>query len=648
MKHLKTYQMAMGFIVIFSFSMLGSLTLLGSPVPTTLNDFFLPGSQPNESGSIERINRCGNCHSGYNEPAVEPFINWEGCMMSQAARDPFFYACMTIGNQDAPQSGDLCIRCHAPAGWLEGRSTPADGSALTADDRQSVQCDFCHRMLRPSPVGVNPYPSDAYYTANTYPRDQTYLGTISPIPPTSGDGMYVVDSDNSKRGPFSDPVARHTWYYSPFHSDARHCGTCHDVSNPAFTREPNGSYVPNAFDTPAPDFDPYTMFPIERTYSEWRMSDYNTSQGVYAPQFGGNLDTVRTCQDCHLRDVTGHGCDKPDAPLRSNLPLHDMTGGNTVVPTWIMQEYPSEVNPTALDSGMARARRMLGLAATLDLTVTNQEGFVEARVQVTNETGHKLPSGYPEGRRIWIHVEAFNQDSVQVYESGSYDTVNADLIHDPDLKVYEIKPGISTWLSPIVNLPAGPSFHFVINDSIYKDNRIPPRGFTNANFTAIQSPPVAYAYDDGQYWDETVYELPADAARVDVTLFYQTTSREYVEFLRDSNATNDSGQILYDLWAANGKSRPVAMATASALVPVTPPVPVSDLTIIFLATTNDTLELGLNWSAVPNAVSYHVYETLTLDTPGTEIGTTSVPTFTVHVPSAVTEVPRFYYVTASN
>lgn len=69
--------------------------------------------------------------------------------MSQAACDPLFYACLAIAEQDAPGSSDLCIRCHTPQGWLEGRSVPTDGSALNVSDREGVTCDFCHKMVKP-------------------------------------------------------------------------------------------------------------------------------------------------------------------------------------------------------------------------------------------------------------------------------------------------------------------------------------------------------------------------------------------------------------------------------------------------------------------------------------------------------------------
>ena len=48
--------------------------------PTTLNDFFLPGSQPGDSGSFENPSKCDNCHGGYDQE-VEPDFFWKGSMM---------------------------------------------------------------------------------------------------------------------------------------------------------------------------------------------------------------------------------------------------------------------------------------------------------------------------------------------------------------------------------------------------------------------------------------------------------------------------------------------------------------------------------------------------------------------------------------
>ena len=80
---------------------------------------------------------------------MEPYFNWQGSMMSQASRDILFEANMVIANQDAPDSGDLCLRCHLYRGWLRGRSVPTDGSQMLSTDEIGVACDLCHRMVDP-------------------------------------------------------------------------------------------------------------------------------------------------------------------------------------------------------------------------------------------------------------------------------------------------------------------------------------------------------------------------------------------------------------------------------------------------------------------------------------------------------------------
>ncbi|WP_320167936.1 T9SS type A sorting domain-containing protein [Mangrovibacterium marinum] len=524
-------------------------------ISTTLDDFFMPGSQPGDSGNIEHPNKCDNCHGGYDQ-AVEPAFNWRGSMMAQAARDPLFYACLAIAEQDAPGSGDLCIRCHAPDGWLAGRSTPTDGSALNNNDREGVQCDFCHKLVKPTPLGTNPFPGDPDYTTSTYPSDQEYLGTITMIPLQSGNGMYVAHSANAKRGPFVDAAAKHQMLYSPFHSQSDLCGSCHDVSSPAFDAAGNPALGGLAVKT-ASDFGTYNMLPVERTFSEWKMSAFNTAEGVPSDVFGGNKTDVSTCQDCHLPDVSGYGANKRGIPFRNDLPLHDMTGGNTFIPDLVAQLYPDEINPAALDAGKQRALFMLQNAASMELAVTG----TTATVKVTNNTGHKLPSGYPEGRRMWINLQAYDATGALLYESGAYDSQTA-VLEKEGTKIYEIKLGISDELSGLVGLPPGESFHFVLNNQVEKDNRIPPLGFTNANFEAIGSPVVAYTYPDGQNWDNTSYSFPTTPTYVKAQLLYQTVSKEYVEFLQAENTTNDAGNMLYRLWDANGRSAPVVMQEA--------------------------------------------------------------------------------------
>ena len=538
MKHL---DIKFGLLVVCAFLLMSWMTTTVNEyyVPTTVDNFFMPGSQPNESGTFIDPGNCG-CHSDYDATQnIEPVNTWKGSMMAQSMRDPLFEAAMTIANQDAQFSGDLCIRCHSPVGWLEGRSTPTDGSALTAADREGVQCHFCHKLIDPK---------------STATEDQTYLGTIaSHVPTVNGNGMYVVDSDDIRRSQYDDAdAAPHNWAYSAFHTTSELCATCHDVSNPAFSKAMDGTYQPNSPGMVASSFDTYDMFPVERTYSEWKMSDYNTP---------GN---VITCMDCHMVDATGKACSKGNAPVRNNVALHDLTGGNTFVPLLVKDQYPSEVDATAIDAGIIRAQNMLQNAATMNLSGAIVQNGFDIEVEIINETGHKLPSGYPEGRRIWINVQAFDAGDNLIYESGAYDPATG-ILDTSGAKVYEAKLGMSQEVVDIANsygtgtYTAGESFHFALNNMVIKDNRIPPRGFTNANFEAIQAAPVGYTYEDGDYSDETYYNVPEETFRVNVKLLYQTTSKEYVEFLRDNNTTNTKGDDLYNLWTTYGRSTPVVM-----------------------------------------------------------------------------------------
>jgi hypothetical protein len=115
-------------------------------------------------------------------------------------------------------------------------------------------------------------------------------------------------------------------------------------------------------------------------------------------------------------------------------------------------------------------------------------------------------------------------------------------------------------------LEPGPSFHFVLNDVIAKDNRIPPRGFTNEAYAAHLCQPVGAVYADGQHWDDVAFELPEGTARVRARLMYQSVSWEYIKFLAEENRTDEWGRRLYEVWTRTGRCPPEVMAEASARI----------------------------------------------------------------------------------
>ena len=53
---------------IILFSVITASVVFLAAVNSTIDDFFLPGSQPGQSGNIESPDKCDNCHGGPGSP----------------------------------------------------------------------------------------------------------------------------------------------------------------------------------------------------------------------------------------------------------------------------------------------------------------------------------------------------------------------------------------------------------------------------------------------------------------------------------------------------------------------------------------------------------------------------------------------------
>lgn len=539
------------FAIVTATAGLGTSFLANTQVPTTLADFEQPGTQPQTIfENILPADNCTSCHA-YFDVNSEPYRRWVSSMMGQAGRDPVFYACMTIANQDVNDVGELCLRCHAPGAWLAGRSTPTDGSGLDNDegDLDGVNCHTCHRMVDPVAAMENPA------------SDTGILASLTSFNEEPHSGQYVIDPTDVRRGPFDlgPNFFWHSWAESPFHRESKMCGTCHDVSNPAYERV-GSDYVLGTLGQEHPTHDKRDEFPIERTYSEWAASDYAVRPVAMTNGIGGNKLEVATCQDCHMPDTSGTAC----APglmgeFRDDQPQHNFAGGNSWVLSAVRSLYPdmeTHLSQGLVDSAETRTRRMLENATDIDTFVQG----ADLVVRIINNSGHKFPTGYAEGRRAWINVKFLDAGDNVIEERGDYNYGSATLTHDT--KVYESEQGLDAAAAAATGLPVGAGFHFAANNTVISDNRIPPRGFTNNKFIVAQAEPVGYAYAEEQYWDDTTFVIPATAVKAYVILFHQTTSREYIEFLRDENTTNNLGQVAYDQWLLHGRSAPIGIDRA--------------------------------------------------------------------------------------
>jgi hypothetical protein len=496
--------------------------------PSAKGKFFLPGMQQKEAGiEFTKVQQCRMCHAGTKNGQADPFLSWQSGIMSLSARDPLFRAALAIANQDIEGIGEFCLRCHAPRAWLEGRSTPTDANALNKEDLYGVSCTVCHSFLDP--------------------LSNESADLVKDIPPGYGNAMMVSDPENVVRGPYGDGTGAmpHQVKKSPFHASSDLCGVCHNISNPLLAQDVNEQA-------------PHLFGHIQRTYSEWLLSDF-AKRGAKV-----------SCQSCHYPPVEGGGQASRYGDLRRDyFVMHGPVGGSTWIQdaVWLLWEGKG-LDRKALDLSKQRSHDLLKEAASLDLKFQKPDS---ALLRIANRTGHKLPSGYEEGRRMWINAVFIDESGKVLEEIGKYgerddtifgEPVKAPTLLDPDkTQVYEILFAISEEQAKKYGVKPGKSFHSVLNDSVIKDNRIPPEGFVNAAFAEHLSEPVGVIYKDGQYWDDFEFDLPERCSKVIVKLMYQSVSWEYLKFLAEENNTDEWGKRIYEIWTKTGRCEPTIMAT---------------------------------------------------------------------------------------
>jgi hypothetical protein len=171
---------------------------------------------------------------------------------------------------------------------------------------------------------------------------------------------------------------------------------------------------------------------------------------------------------------------------------------------------------------------------------------------------------------MWVNVKYFNSSGKLLKEIGRYGnkkgtilgkSIEPPTLLDPDkTRVYECIPAISEAQAKKYGKKPGKSFHFVLNDIIAKDNRIPPKGFKNSDFKEHLSEPVGAVYADGQHWDDVPLKLPRGCRKIVASLMYQSVSWEYLKFLVEENRTDDWGKRLYEAWGKTGKCAPIVIA----------------------------------------------------------------------------------------
>ncbi len=430
--------------------------------------------------------------------------------------------------------------------------------------------------------------------------DTDYTGQTYAIQPPGypSPGSAYIAPDGSVPLHFEDPIGpppegnqlmalslEHPTFKGDFVRSPEFCGSCHDLTVPIFN----------------------SGMPEQRTYSEWKYSEFGRDP---------LSDTYRRCQDCHMPTMMHEYADNaavslnPDPTLAGWFPyakdrnlndppgtaFHRFDGANRDLPDMMKVLYPQpdlEVmgtqtgNDTRVFPGMLSTRDPMYDRTRRNTEVRLSEGVEvhvlrgperpdpvtnptvwEVDVQVINNAGHRIPSGYPDGRRFWVSLYVTDADSNTVYESGVYDPVEARLYNDSSpsaaftraqtttidatigqnaVMVYEKLTGVCSGTPPST-CTQSPD---IKNDVVLFDNRIPAAGFAYADYQAAGTKFYKYdanwvptedvtRYPEGANDDVITYrfDAPSDAtlnARAEVYL--QTHSREFMDFVKNGDTS---------------------------------------------------------------------------------------------------------------
>ena len=467
---------------------------------------------------------CAQCHDNLTDTSGEDVSivkDWGASMMANSTKDPFWQAKVaTELERNSHLSSvitDTCTRCHAPITNYEVKKVQGgefelfgpDGvlnpnHALYDASMNGVSCTVCHQI-----------------------KDDATLGTLEGFT-----GNYKINDTKTIYGQFSDifanPMVNNTGYtptYSEHVSDSAICATCHNVKTPYV--DSNGDVLTT---TAA------TEFPEQMPYTEWQNSIFDDAGSD--PQ---------SCQDCHMPKTRSKVSNRPGwLGSKDGFAKHHLVGANTTMLTLLKNNAAQlDVTSSDMDPAIERARAMLQSSVDLELvTASVNNGVLEARVKLSNNSGHKTPTAYPS-RRMWLNFKVTDSNNDVVFESGKINTdgsiVGAD--NDADQSVFEPHYNLITSADQvqiyetIMGDSDGNATYTLLRSAQYlKDNRLTPKGF---NKVAVPSDVAVHgqAANDTDFnlgSDEVIYRIPVAVTgtlNVSVSLKYQTIAHGFLQDL---------------------------------------------------------------------------------------------------------------------
>jgi hypothetical protein len=345
---------------------------------------------------------------------------------------------MPMARAQAHESGAKGqVFAHLPIGRGEG-----EDDRLAAD---GVSCSLCHQI-----------------TNERFGTRESFVGGFvlkrpAGIAPRTMFGPFAVEES---RASVMHSVTASKPEESKHVQQSELCATCHTLITEAFG--PSGEVVGS--------------IPEQVPYQEWLHSSYREQ---------------RSCQSCHMPAAAGPlRVASVLGEMRDEMRRHTFVGGNFLM-LRILNRFRGELGvaalPQELDASASRTIRQLESdTATLAISpLSSANGTLQFTVDVRNDTGHKLPTGYPS-RRAWLHVTVRDARGTAVFESGAIEPSgvirgnanDADpLTFEPHYSEISRPDQVQIYESIIADLQGQPTTGLLRATQFVKDNRLLPRGF---------------------------------------------------------------------------------------------------------------------------------------------------------------------------
>lgn len=410
---------------------------------------------------------CQACHNGITESngSESSFgVHWRASVMANASNDPYWRASVrkeTIDHPDAKKAiEDKCATCHMPMARFTQHQNGEPGtvfeqlpgdfgrtnSPLASFAKDGVSCSVCHQ-IEDKNLGQPSSFTGGFSIDTEHPQGERSV--YGPFDIESG----VAHVMNSATG-FTPQKSTHI-------QQAEFCATCHTLYTHAL--DENGNEIGELAE--------------QVPFLEWKHSDFADGQ---------------SCQDCHMKSAQAPVyISSVLGSLRDNVQKHVFKGGNFFLLS-MLGKFSSELQLQASNQELENTRRetidqLQQNAATISVTplpFTEGDSIINAVVEVSNLTGHKLPTAYPS-RRVWIQLTVTDGANNVVFESGK---LNDGKIHgnandqsaaafEPHYDIINQTSQVQIYEAILVDSKQQVTTGLLKATSYVKDNRIIPMGF---------------------------------------------------------------------------------------------------------------------------------------------------------------------------